>query len=204
MARNTNVKKGLQGFQRTTKGATAPTSGSPTPALQTNTTPHSSGDGRYADAYSAYESRTATTWYRAYDSKNRSLGLFQNHQQAHMKAMAAGGFVREYDKKPDDEGIVSRLTGDGRSLAPTDGGSFDLPELSAFDRPKRKYTVVDSKGKSRGSFTEKHEAQQKATEVGGKVDTYVLKDAYQYARPKENMGFWERLRDNGKPYRKAK
>lgn len=206
--KKTNVEKGKKGFQKTTPKAAKPTGGKSSATI----TPTSLGyedsntsDSLYTDTYSSFQtvSDKKKKRYRVYDSKNKPIGFYENETQAEMAAIKAGGWVREYEKK-EEESLPERIFGDGRTVEAVDGKGFDIPELSPFDRPKEKYKVVDSEGRSRGSFENEYEARIKAEEVGGTVDKYVLKAAYHYKNPREQMSLMERLRDNGEAYEKVK
>lgn len=200
-------------FASDTRGKNAPSEGfshrSPSSTSSSTVYPAAGYTHLYNTKYQDASASTSNsggnppgTYWRAYDSHNRPLGMFPSEQQATHKAMAAGGWVRQYEKKG-DEGVVKRVTGDGYSLAASDGGDFDVPKLSPFERPEKKYKVTDASGKSLGTFTEEHEARMAAGN-GGSIETHVLKPAYRYANPKDQMSFWERIRDNGKAYRKSK
>jgi len=218
MGKKTNVQKGKKGFQRTNPKAVSPAGGKKglfgrkKKEVLPNPEDMSPLDPGYSEAVNAYygikEEKTAEkkrpyAAYRVYDDKDRPIGFYATEQEANMRAMAVGGWVREYEKK-EEEGLVKRVFGDGRSTKPSDSKDFDLPKKTAFERPAKKYKVVDSKGNSKGTFEDEWDARMKAQEVGGKVNTYVLKPEYKYANPKSQMSPLKRLLDNGEAYEKSK
>lgn len=144
------------------------------------------------------------TQYRVLDAHDRHVGWYTNPTTAHHEAMKLGGRVREYDKKP-QESLPAWLVSDRRPYAPADGGSYDTPERTSFDRPAVKFRARGADGKDLGWFEDRGDADMaKYNAGGGTVERHELKPAYNYANPRSHMKWWQRLIDNGQAYKKTR